>query len=294
MNQCTPPRLHVLLIGASHELEMLRLILQKHPCVDTVTQAGSLHHAWGEIRSQIVNTIIIDIQEFGGDIDSLAYGVFRVRCDLPEMVFAFLCDEEEFSKRVLGAPQSVKARLNHYYRVARSLKSPDIHKLVERAVQWHRTLADKRPNVGRYKYDVALSFAGEQRQYADELATILRAKNIRVFYDTFEQAELWGKNLFERLFAIYSEESRYCIMFVSAAYASKMWTVHERRSAQERVLKERDAEYLLPVRVDETRLPGLPDSVAYLSIKVGIGEIARLFVRKLGVTLSDGRRDVGR
>jgi hypothetical protein len=74
-------------------------------------------------------------------------------------------------------------------------------------------------------------------------------------------------------------------VFVSADYASKMWTVHERRSAQERVLKDRDVEYLLPIRVDDTRLPGLPETVAYVSIGVGIKKIARLFVRKLGVAI---------
>src|SRR5262249_50869435 len=150
--------------------------------------------------------------------------------------------------------------------------------------QWHRTRIDK-PFTARYEYDVAISFAGEQRDYAEELATLLRAQKVRVFYDNFEQAELWGKNLFEHLLRIYSEQSRYCIVFVSAEYATKMWTVHERRSAQERVLKERDVEYLLPVRVDDTRLPGLPDTVAYLKIDLGIKEIARLFVRKLGVAI---------
>lgn len=60
---------------------------------------------------------------------------------------------------------------------------------------------------------------------------------LRVFYDAFEQADLWGKDLYEHLFDVYAEQSRYCILLVSRAYAEKMWTVHERRAAQERVLK---------------------------------------------------------
>jgi hypothetical protein len=47
-------------------------------------------------------------------------------------------------------------------------------------------------------------------------------------------------------------------MLISKAYVEKAWTVHERRSAQERVLAERDNEYLLPVRIDGSPVPGLP------------------------------------
>jgi hypothetical protein len=284
-NNNTHPRLHALLVGESHELEMLRFALQRHSLVEAVIQVAHTHHAWGKVRSGMVNTVIIDLQTPYDDIDSIAFTIFRMRDEFPEIVFAFLGDEEEFATKTAVAPQAVKTRLSHYYLLSRKLESERVEQLVDRCVKWHSTLIDKRPNTTRYKYDVALSFAGEQRRYADELAMIFRAQSVRVFYDSFEQAELWGKNLFDYLFSVYSEQSRYCIVFVSAEYASKMWTVHERRSAQERVLKERDVEYLLPIRVDDTRLPGLPDTVAYMSLGVGIKEIARLFVRKLGVAI---------
>lgn len=41
----------------------------------------------------------------------------------------------------------------------------------------------------------------------------------------------------------------------------------------------------VPVRIDDTRLPSLPASVAYLDIKIGVLRIANLFVRKLGITV---------
>ena len=49
------------------------------------------------------------------------------------------------------------------------------------------------------KYDVALSFAGEDRQYAKELADLLDAGKYSVFYDEYELAKLWGENLYEKL-----------------------------------------------------------------------------------------------
>jgi len=113
-------------------------------------------------------------------------------------------------------------------------------------------------------------------------AEVLRAQGVRVFIDSFEQADLWGKNLFEHLHRIYSTEARFCLMLISHHYVEKMWTVHERRAAQERVLNERNQEYLLPVRIDSTPLPGLPSTIAYLNASSGPKAIAQLFVRKLG------------
>jgi hypothetical protein len=133
---------------------------------------------------------------------------------------------------------------------------------------------------------VALSFAGEDRAKADELANSLKMAGLEVFYDDFEQAKLWGKDLFATLYDVYCHQSRYCIILVSKSYADKAWTVHERRSAQARVLKERDNEYLLPVRLDETPLPGLPDTTAYLNASMGMPRIAKLFVQKLADKLA--------
>jgi hypothetical protein len=39
-----------------------------------------------------------------------------------------------------------------------------------------------------YEFDVALSFAGEDRQVAESLADGLRNFGVRVFYDRYEQA----------------------------------------------------------------------------------------------------------
>ena len=34
-----------------------------------------------------------------------------------------------------------------------------------------------------YKYDIALSFAGEDREYVEKVATLLKENGVRVFYD---------------------------------------------------------------------------------------------------------------
>jgi hypothetical protein len=76
------------------------------------------------------------------------------------------------------------------------------------------------------KYDIALSFAGEKRVYVEEVAAGLKAAGVGVFYDGFEKANLWGKNLIDHLADIYAN-SLYVLMFISKEYVDKAWTTHE-------------------------------------------------------------------
>jgi hypothetical protein len=133
-----------------------------------------------------------------------------------------------------------------------------------------------------HKYDVSLSFAGEDREIAERLANALRTKDVRVFYDAFEKDVLWGKNLYEYLTRIYTEDSRYTVLLLSKHYAEKSWTTLERQSAQARALRE-GREYILPIRLDDTQIPGLPETVGYVSLSnTTIEQIVDMILRKLG------------
>ncbi len=116
-----------------------------------------------------------------------------------------------------------------------------------------------------YEYDVCLSFAGEDRKYVRQVADELRRLGIRVFYDEYQEVDLWGKDLYEHLDDIYKNAARYCVIFVSNNYASKLWTNHERKSAQERAFKD-SSDYILPARFDDTIVPGLRETVGYIDL----------------------------
>jgi hypothetical protein len=134
-----------------------------------------------------------------------------------------------------------------------------------------------------FEYDVCLSFAGEQRSFVQRVANALTKQGIRVFFDDYEKPELWGKNLYEHLDEVYQHLARYCILFASADYAAKVWTNHERRSAQARALKEK-GEYILPARFDNTPIPGLPDTVHYIDLtKVSPTKLAAIAKAKIGL-----------
>src|SRR5690348_13440434 len=107
-----------------------------------------------------------------------------------------------------------------------------------------------------FDYDVALSYAGEDRVYVQKIAARLREHGVRIFYDEYAAAEMWGNDLYALLDEVYRKRARFTIMFVSRHYASKPWTQHERQSAQARALTD-IGPYLLPVRLDDSELPGL-------------------------------------
>lgn len=117
-----------------------------------------------------------------------------------------------------------------------------------------------------YEFDVALSFAGEDREYVEEISEQLKAAGMRVFYDTNYQADMWGEDLVEYLDQVYRVKARYAIIFVSRHYAEKMWPRHERRSALARALEQGTA-YVLPVRLDDTPLDGLRPTIGYIDAR---------------------------
>lgn len=119
----------------------------------------------------------------------------------------------------------------------------------------------------KIEYDIALSFAAEDRGYVDDVANILRSKGIRVFYDKFEEANLWGKNLYDHLSDIYANKAYYTIMFISKNYCNKLWTNHERVAMQSRAFQEEHQEYILPAKFDDTKIPSLPPTVGYISLE---------------------------
>jgi hypothetical protein len=97
----------------------------------------------------------------------------------------------------------------------------------------------------QFDYEIALSFAGEQRAFVQSLAYMLKAHRVKVFYDNDEQGNLWGKNLYDYLFDIYSVRSRYCVILISKEYIEKEWTNHERQAAQDRAFRDKGQDYIL-------------------------------------------------
>lgn len=117
-----------------------------------------------------------------------------------------------------------------------------------------------------YKYDVTLSFAGEDRKYVEEVAKILLNNGIKVFYDKFEEVELWGKDLGVHFEFVYRRSAKYCVPFISQHYAKKVWTNYEIRNAISRAIETKE-DYILPARFDDTQVDGFRNSVAFIDLR---------------------------
>lgn len=144
--------------------------------------------------------------------------------------------------------------------------------------------------MSRPTYQVALSFAGEQRQYVEEVARNLRARGVSLFYDGFERSYLWGKDGAEAFYDVFSQRAAYVVMFISKAYVSKLWPRHERRAAFAQMIQAH-REYVLPVRFDDTPVPGLPDSTIYERAEDHTpAQLAMFIAQKLGKGLQMSRK----
>jgi hypothetical protein len=132
-----------------------------------------------------------------------------------------------------------------------------------------------------HRFDVAVSFAGEDRELVDEIVGLAKAKGIRVFYDEDFRFESWGRDLIEYFTDVYQHQARYAVMFISSHYAEKVWTRQERRSILSRALNDQ-SEYALPVRLDDTALDGLLPTVGYLDARrEGVAGIATAIAAKV-------------
>jgi hypothetical protein len=133
-----------------------------------------------------------------------------------------------------------------------------------------------------HTFEIVLSFAGEDRDYVEQVAAFLKANRVEVFYDRYEEATLWGKDLAEHLDSVYRKDARYCVMFLSRHYAEKIWTNHERRSALARAIEDRK-EYILPARFDSTEVPGIRPTLSYVDLtKKTPPQLGELILQKLG------------
>jgi len=138
------------------------------------------------------------------------------------------------------------------------------------------------------QFEIALSYAGEDRPYVDQVANLLRSSGVKVFYDLFEESSLWGKNLYDYLSDVYQNKALYTIMFISKSYAGKLCPTHERQAMQARAFQEHE-EYVLPARFDDTAIPGVLPAVAYISL---VNKPPQEFVKLIQKKLVHARRSI--
>ncbi len=132
-----------------------------------------------------------------------------------------------------------------------------------------------------FKYDFAISFAGEVREIAEEIANLLMEKKARVYCDRFFEGEMLGKKLstyFEQKFGI---DAKYVIILISTEYPLKDWTNWELSIARDEA-KKRKEEFILPIRLDNTKILGIHDDIGFIDLREkSIKETVEILIEKL-------------
>lgn len=179
---------------------------------------------------------------------------------------------------LLGQPINVLTVFAKFGTVTKGISNQDLDNEVERI---NRAIFLSHKREISTDYDIALSFAGEDRAYVEAVSKALISAGVSVFYDKLEEADLWGKNIYNHLSEVYLKRARFTVMFISKRYEEKRWTNFERESAQARALME-SKEYILPVCFDDTEIPGIPPTIAYISANDwSPEELAGLILQKL-------------
>lgn len=134
-----------------------------------------------------------------------------------------------------------------------------------------------------FDYDVILSLAGEQKEYAEKTAKYLKENGIKVWFYKDEEIKLWGKNQLDKFSELFTNLAKYCVVFISKEYTQKIWPNIERQFIQSRWVK--DPEYLLPARFDDSSLTGIPDTISYISLnEISPEEFGEIIIKKIKST----------
>lgn len=126
-----------------------------------------------------------------------------------------------------------------------------------------------RDDLRDFEWDVAISFAGENRALAEFIVQQLRELDISVFYDrNYEDnylGGLWSKQFLE----IFVQKSRLVVAILDQHHKEKVWPTFERDCFTPRVP---DAE-VISVFLDKTIFPGIPSDLVSIHFDYG-GNIA--------------------
>lgn len=133
----------------------------------------------------------------------------------------------------------------------------------------------------QFEYEVALSFASQDKALAEELTGLLREKNIHVFQDEYKADGTWGKDVMDHLVNLYARKARYCVLLLSQAYPLRSWTEQDRQTVQERAFRDAN-EYILPFRTDDSEVSGITETTAHSNLRdSSLNEIATMLEQKL-------------
>jgi hypothetical protein len=105
-----------------------------------------------------------------------------------------------------------------------------------------------------YEFDIAISFAGENRELASFITEQLGELDISVFYDKNYEDNYLGGPWSEKFREIFVEQSRLVVALLDEHHQRKVWPTFERDCFSPRV----EMEEVIPIHLDATVFVGIP------------------------------------
>lgn len=133
------------------------------------------------------------------------------------------------------------------------------------------------------RFNVALSFPGEKRDFVSQVAEGLseRMGQGNVFYDTYFEHLLARPNLDIVLQKVYHDNSDLVVVFLCQEYDKKEWCGLEWRAVRDLIKKRRDEDIML-MRFDDSEISGLYSIDGYIDLSGrSPGEAVELICRRL-------------
>lgn len=148
--------------------------------------------------------------------------------------------------------------------------------------EWARGMS-KAVDITKHRFDVALSFPGEERQLVDQIALELERKigPNSYFYDNNYRAQLARPSLDVLLQDIYRNRSKLIVVFLGSNYQNKKWCGVEFRAIKD-ILLEREHGRIMFVRTDDGEVEGIFKTDGYIdSRKFSAKEIAEFIHQRV-------------
>lgn len=114
-----------------------------------------------------------------------------------------------------------------------------------------------------YEFDVAISFAGENRELAKRFADKIEIFDVSVFYDELYESNLLGRALTKQFTKIFNDQSRFVLCLLDNNHREKIWPTFERETFRPRLSEEA----IIPVYLDDTVFLGIPEDIYGFDMK---------------------------
>lgn len=277
----------------SHALSTLMYCLERSDPVRAYGFSSSHDEVLQLLTEGKVNTVSIDLMYFTGDglfpsdfndtsVRDAHDFISTVRAQFPPAVIVLYTPTAAYEQLCRSNPKYAhyfflsEDNIGHFSGRAATAFERQLTPILSSCEEWFFKF---------FQYDAVISYAGEDRHYAEALAAALGKGGTRVFYDRLEHnvSTALGRDLTGYLAGIYKHKARLCLVLVSHAYAKKRWTMVELGHIRERLALQPGTEYVVPIRIDDTSLPGIPDTTVYLDMASGVEKIAALVERKLWI-----------